>query len=58
MDVIKNRARELGFTQLAIDTSEHASHLIKTYERRGYNFIEFHQWNITNYRSVVMSKNL
>jgi GNAT superfamily N-acetyltransferase len=58
MDVIENRARELGFTQLALDTSEHATHLIKMYERRGYNFIEFHQWNITNYRSVVMSKKL
>lgn len=58
MDIIENRARALGFTQLALDTSEHATHLIKMYEKRGYKFIEFHQWNITNYRSVVMSKSL
>ncbi|MBN8542564.1 MAG: GNAT family N-acetyltransferase [Deltaproteobacteria bacterium] len=58
MDVLECRARELGFTELALDTSEHANHLIKMYERRAYRFIEFHQWEITNYRSVVMSKAL
>jgi len=58
MDVIESRARELGFSELALDTSEHANQLIKMYERRGYRFIEFHQWKITNYRSVVMSKTL
>jgi len=35
-----------------------ADHLIKMYESRGYRFIEYHQWGITNYRSVVMSKKL
>ncbi|MGZ3790238.1 MAG: GNAT family N-acetyltransferase [Bacteriovorax sp.] len=58
MDVMENRARELGFLELALDTSEHADHLIKMYEARGYRFIEHHQWEITNYRSVVMSKKL
>jgi GNAT superfamily N-acetyltransferase len=58
MDVIESRAKTLGFLELALDTSEHASHLIKMYENRGYKFIEFHQWAITNYRSVVMSKRL
>lgn len=58
MDVIESRARELGFSELALDTSEHADHLIKMYEARGYRFIEYHQWSITNYRSVVMSKRL
>jgi ribosomal protein S18 acetylase RimI-like enzyme len=58
MDVIENRARELGFLELSLDTSEHAEHLIKMYKARGYRFIEYHQWGITNYRSVVMSKKL
>ncbi|MDD4976778.1 MAG: GNAT family N-acetyltransferase [Bacteriovorax sp.] len=58
MDVIESRAKALGFLELALDTSEHASHLIKMYEKRDYKFIEFHQWSITNYRSVVMSKHL
>jgi GNAT superfamily N-acetyltransferase len=58
MNLIENRARELGFLELALDTSEHADHLIKMYEARGYRFIEYHHWEITNYRSVVMSKKL
>ena len=58
MDVLENRAKELGFIELALDTSEHADHLIKMYEARGYRFIEYHQWDITNYKSVVMSKKL
>jgi GNAT superfamily N-acetyltransferase len=56
MDIIESRAQQLGFSELALDTSEHATHLIRMYEKRGYKFIEFHQWDITNYRSVVMSK--
>jgi GNAT superfamily N-acetyltransferase len=58
MDVLEARAKELGFEELALDTSEHAANLISMYKARGYRFIEYHQWNITNYRSVVMSKKL
>lgn len=58
MDVLEARAKELGFEELALDTSEHAANLISMYKARGYRFIEHHQWNITNYRSVVMSKKL
>lgn len=58
LDYIENRAKELGAKELALDTSEKADHLIKMYEKRNYRFIEYHQWEITNYRSVVMSKSL
>ena len=58
MDLIEARAKELGFAELALDTSEKAQHLIEMYERRGFRFIEYTQWAITNYRSVVMSKTL
>ena len=58
MDILENRAKELGYNEISLDTSEHAHHLIKMYENRGYRFVQFHQWNITNYRSVVMSKSL
>lgn len=58
MDVLEARAKALGFSELALDTSEHAKHLIEMYDKRKYRFIEYHQWNITNYRSVVMSKTL
>lgn len=50
------RAQRL--TELALDTSEQAQHLISWYERLGYRFIEYVQWDVTNYRSVVMSKTL
>lgn len=58
MNVLERRAKELGFSELALDTSEHADQLIKMYKKRNYRFIEFHQWSITNYRSVVLSKAL
>lgn len=55
---IESRARSLGYKELALDTSEKAIHLIQMYEKRGYRFIGHHQWEVTNYRSVVMSKTL
>jgi ribosomal protein S18 acetylase RimI-like enzyme len=51
-------ARTQGLAELALDTSEQAHHLISWYERLGYRFIEYVQWEVTNYRSVVMSKPL
>ncbi|MEK6707048.1 MAG: GNAT family N-acetyltransferase [Bdellovibrionota bacterium] len=55
---IEERAKEMGATEIALDTSEHAQHLIKMYADRGYRFIQYHKWEITNYRSVVLSKEL
>ena len=51
-------AREQGMIELTIDTAEEAKHLIAWYDRMGYRFIEFQDWEVTNYRSVVMSKKL
>jgi GNAT superfamily N-acetyltransferase len=47
-----------GFTEMALDTSEKATHLIDLYRRWGYEVVETVQWDVTNYRSVVMSKRL
>ena len=58
MDKIEARAKELGYSEIALDTSEKATHLLEMYKKRNYRFIEYHQWNITNYRSVVLSKTL
>jgi GNAT superfamily N-acetyltransferase len=58
LDYIENRARELSAKELALDTSEKATHLIQMYEKRAYRFIQYHQWEGINYRSVVMSKTL
>jgi len=58
MSFLEDYAKSKGKTELALDTSEKALHLIKYYEKRGYRFIQHHQWDVTNYRSVVMSKKL
>ncbi len=58
MDLIEETAAELGFRELACDTAEGATHLVEWYHRRGYRFVEYVQWDVTNYRSVVLSKRL
>lgn len=58
MDFVENHAREMGMKELALDTSEDTTNLIDYYEKRGYSFVCHHQWKITNFRSVVMSKKL
>ena len=58
MDIVEARAREKGVAELAPNTSEHAETLIAMYNRRGYRFIEYAQWNGVNYRSVILSKRL
>ncbi|MEO6694581.1 MAG: GNAT family N-acetyltransferase [Ignavibacteria bacterium] len=56
MDMIEIKARDSGASEIALDTAEGADHLIKFYEKRGYEIIEYVQWEVTNYRSVIMSK--
>jgi GNAT superfamily N-acetyltransferase len=51
-------ARENGFSHLAVDTAEPATHLIEFYNRRGYHHVDWVQWTGKNYRSVVLSKAL
>jgi len=46
----------LGATEIALDTSENAYHLLDYYTKRGYRFIEYVQWDVTNYRSKILSK--
>ncbi len=58
MDFIENHAREMGMKEMALDTSDETTSLINYYKKRGYKFICHHQWKITNFRSVIMSKEL
>ncbi|MFH2048061.1 MAG: GNAT family N-acetyltransferase [bacterium] len=55
---VEQIAHENGDKELALDTAEGASHLIEWYKRLGYRFIEYISWDVTNYRSVVMSKKI
>jgi len=58
MTLVERRAAELGAAELALDTSEDAKRLIALYQARGYRFVETCQWDVTNYRSVVMALRL
>lgn len=58
LDVVEKRALETGAREIACDTAEGAQHLISLYEKRGYCFVEYAQWDVTNYRSVILSKSL
>ena len=58
LEFAENHAKEQGIKEIALDTSEETTHLIEFYKKRDYKFICHHQWKITNFRSVVMSKKL
>lgn len=57
MDIVEHEARGIkNVKELALDTAETAYHLIDFYNKRGYRFIETTNWNMTNYKSVILSK--
>lgn len=53
---LERRARAVGAEHVALDTAEGATHLVDYYGRLGYGFVEHAQWDLANYRSVVLSK--
>ena len=58
MNYIEQFALAEGNHTLCFDTAESATHLINYYSKRGYHFAAYHQWDTTNYRSVIMKKHL
>ena len=58
VDLAEGRARATGATDISLDTSEGAHHLVHLYERLGYRAVEIAQWKGKTYRSVIMSKPL
>ena len=55
---VEEKAKEAGATELALDTAKPATHLIELYQKKGFRIVDEVQWDITNYRSVIMSKDL
>ena len=55
---VEAAARTSGCTTLALDTAEGATHLVRWYERLGFRAVDYVKWDVTNYRSVVMCKEL
>lgn len=54
----EQQAKAFGCHELALDTAEGAEQLIRMYKKRGYRFIEYADWDVTNYHSVILSKTL
>jgi ribosomal protein S18 acetylase RimI-like enzyme len=55
---VEEYATKNGYKHLVCDTAENAKGLIDYYSKRGYRFIDYVKWNHTNYRSVVLAKEL
>ena len=47
-----------GAHELALDTAEGALYLVNYYSKLGFRHIGYCQWQHTNYRSVILSKQL
>jgi GNAT superfamily N-acetyltransferase len=58
MEHVEKIAKEHGAVELACDTAMPAEHLIRWYTSMGYQKVGEVQWDVTNYRSVVLSKRL
>ncbi|MFL5814979.1 MAG: GNAT family N-acetyltransferase [Bdellovibrionia bacterium] len=55
---IEARAKRLGCSELALDTSENSHSLISFYESLGFQIVSHHQWSRTSFKSVVLSKKI
>jgi GNAT superfamily N-acetyltransferase len=55
---VEDLAKHNNVDELALDTAENAAHLVSYYNRKGYRFVTYVQWKETNYRSVILSKQL
>lgn len=58
LDVVEQRARAAGSTELALSMAEPDTALMNFYLKRGYRFIENWQWPYTNYKSAILSKTI
>ena len=56
LDAIESEARKQRVRNLSLDTAKGADHLITLYKRRGFVPVGFADWDVTNYRSIIMNK--
>jgi predicted N-acetyltransferase YhbS len=55
---VENEAIKDGAAEMVLDTAEGANELLDFYTKRGYRAVDTAQWDVTNYRSIVLSKDL
>ncbi|MFD0411484.1 GNAT family N-acetyltransferase [Kitasatospora sp. NPDC127116] len=58
LTLAEDRIVALGSTAAVIDTSAEAVELVGWYRRRGYVSVGTWRWDVTNYESVVLLKDL
>jgi len=58
LNMVENETKKLGIPNLALDTAEGADHLVKLYRKKGYQSVGFADWDVTNYRSIILNKAL
>lgn len=58
LDLAECRAVHEGISRLQLDTAIPATHLVKLYERRGFQPIAEVQWEGKTYKSYIMEKRL
>ncbi|MDH6580307.1 GNAT family N-acetyltransferase [Kitasatospora sp. MAP5-34] len=58
LTLAEERIAQLGSGQVVIDTSSEATKLVGWYRRRGYVPVGTWRWDVTNYDSVVLMKDL
>ncbi len=56
LEAAESRARELGYTELALSMAEPDTELLNFYVRLGFAQVGHWQWPYTNYRSVILSR--
>jgi len=58
LNAVEAEARKRAVPNLALDTAEGAEHLIKLYNKLGFEFVGYADWDITNYRSGILNKKI
>jgi GNAT superfamily N-acetyltransferase len=55
---VEDHCRKNNIKTLALDTCQDAADLIEMYRHWGFKQVDHVQWDCTNYRSVIMAKDL
>jgi GNAT superfamily N-acetyltransferase len=58
IELVEELAKEENVKELTIDTADGATDLINYYSKKGYRFVGHIKWDLTNYRSTMLSKKL
>ena len=58
VELVEHKAASTGAVEVSLDTSEKAETLIAWYLGCGFRFVQWVRWEVVNYRSVVLTKDV